>query len=56
MEYHHTRVSHHASTLAFCDDGIVVENGILLEAGPLRDLEACRQMASVADTTKGGQV
>jgi ATP-binding cassette, subfamily B, bacterial MsbA len=49
-------VSHHASTLAFCDDGIVVENGILLEAGPLRDLEAGRQMTSVADTTKGRQL
>ena len=40
-------VSHHASTLAFCEDGVVIQGGVLVEAGPLRDLEACRQMTVV---------
>jgi subfamily B ATP-binding cassette protein MsbA len=35
-------VSHHASTLAFCDDGVVIEDGVLLESGPLSDLKAGR--------------
>lgn len=33
-------VSHHASTLAFCENGVVIEGGVLLETGPLRDLGA----------------
>jgi subfamily B ATP-binding cassette protein MsbA len=37
-------VSHHASTLAFCDDGVVIDRGTLVESGPLRELRAGRQM------------
>jgi subfamily B ATP-binding cassette protein MsbA len=37
-------VSHHASTLAFCDDGVVIDRGTLVESGPLRELAASRQM------------
>jgi len=33
-------VSHHASTLAYCDDGVVIQDGVLLEAGPLGELNA----------------
>ena len=38
-------VSHHASTLAFCDDGIVIDRGTLVECGPPRELAASRQMS-----------
>jgi hypothetical protein len=38
--------------LAFCEDGVVIEGDVLLETGPLRDLEACRQMTFVAEKTK----
>lgn len=41
-------VSHRASTLAQCDDGIVIENGVLIEAGPLQQLEAYRQMMAAS--------
>jgi ABC-type multidrug transport system fused ATPase/permease subunit len=37
-------VSHHASTLAFCEDGVVVDRGTLVESGALRQLATARQM------------
>jgi subfamily B ATP-binding cassette protein MsbA len=37
-------VSHHASTLAFCDDGVVIDHGTLVEAGPLRELSVGHQI------------
>jgi ATP-binding cassette, subfamily B, bacterial MsbA len=48
-------VSHHASTLAFCDDGIVIDRGTLVESGPLRELAASRQMLFPAEQNGGHQ-
>lgn len=45
-------VSHHASTLAFCDDGVVIDRGTLVESGPLRELAAIRQMLYNASETE----
>lgn len=41
-------VSHHPSALEFCQDGIVVRDGAVLEAGPLAELHAYRQMTLAA--------
>jgi subfamily B ATP-binding cassette protein MsbA len=38
-------ISHRKSTLAACDDGIVIEDGRITEAGPLRSLSYYRRMA-----------
>ncbi|MBR0934947.1 ABC transporter ATP-binding protein [Bradyrhizobium jicamae] len=42
-------VSHHASTLAFCDDGVVIDRGTLVESGPLLELAASRNMSFAAE-------
>ena len=41
-------ISHRKSTLAACDDGIVIEAGRITEAGPLRTLSYFRRMAGDA--------
>jgi subfamily B ATP-binding cassette protein MsbA len=38
-------VSHRASTLALCDDGVVIAHGRVVEAGPLGSLDAWRRMS-----------
>jgi subfamily B ATP-binding cassette protein MsbA len=48
-------VSHHASTLTFCDDGVVIDRGTLVESGPLRELRASRQMLFTAETSDDPQ-
>ena len=40
-------ISHHASTLAFCDRGVVLSDGKVVEAGPLKELEGFRAMATL---------
>jgi len=40
-------VSHRASTLASCDDGVVLADGEVVEVGPLAQLDAYRQMTAV---------
>ena len=37
-------ISHRASTLALCDDGVVIANGRVIETGPLATLSTWRQM------------
>ena len=37
-------ISHRASTLAFCDDGVVVADGRVAESGPLGELAAYRRI------------
>jgi subfamily B ATP-binding cassette protein MsbA len=37
-------ISHRRSTLALCEDGIVLDSGRLVEAGPLRSLDYYRRM------------
>ncbi|GJD50020.1 Heterocyst differentiation ATP-binding protein HepA [Methylobacterium crusticola] len=37
-------VSHRASTLAACEAGVVIEDGVVVESGPLATLAAYRQM------------
>jgi len=37
-------VSHHATTLASCDDGIVIEDGRIVEMGPLKTLQVGRSL------------
>ena len=41
-------VSHRASTLSYCDDGLVVEAGTVTEGGKLRSLSAYRDMLASA--------
>jgi subfamily B ATP-binding cassette protein MsbA len=38
-------ISHHRSTLAVCQDGIVIDRGKILAAGPLRELDYYKRMA-----------
>ncbi len=39
-------ISHRKATLAACEDGIVIDGGRVIEAGPLRDLEYFRSMGA----------
>jgi len=39
-------ISHRASTLARCDDGIVIENGHVVDFGSLETLEAYRTISA----------
>jgi subfamily B ATP-binding cassette protein MsbA len=39
-------ISHRTTTVAACDDGIVLENGRVMEAGPLSHLQYFRAMAA----------
>ena len=52
-EHHHFRtlliVSHRKTTIAACQRGIVLEDGKVVETGPLEDLAYFRQMAGTAD-------
>ena len=41
-------ISHRQSTLAACQDGVVIDDGEILEAGPLHTLEYYRTMAGEA--------
>ena len=41
-------VSHRATTLACCDDGVVIEAGRVAESGPLNSLAAYRRMVPAA--------
>lgn len=41
-------VSHRRSTLAACEDGIVIENGRIIEAGPLENLAYFKSMAGAS--------
>ena len=41
-------ISHRQSTLAACRDGVVIDHGEILEAGPLHRLEYYRAMAGEA--------
>lgn len=38
-------ISHRKSTLAICEDGIVLEDGKVIATGPLRDLQYHREMS-----------
>ena len=40
-------ISHRPSTLAVCQNGIVIEDGRIKECGPLPELAAFRQMNGV---------
>ena len=41
-------VSHRASTLGFCDDGVVLDQGHVTEAGRLKGLTAYRRLAEIS--------
>jgi ABC-type bacteriocin/lantibiotic exporter with double-glycine peptidase domain len=41
-------ISHRASTIAFCDDAIVLARGVVLESGPLTSTLAFRTMQAGA--------
>jgi subfamily B ATP-binding cassette protein MsbA len=43
-------ISHRPSTLASCDDGIVLDAGVVKESGPLESLRAYRSMFSARDS------
>jgi ABC-type bacteriocin/lantibiotic exporter with double-glycine peptidase domain len=42
-------ISHRASTVAFCDDAIVLGRGVVLESGPLLSTLAFRTMQAGAN-------
>jgi subfamily B ATP-binding cassette protein MsbA len=44
-------ISHRASTLACCQDGVVVEGGRIVDAGILSELPAYRRMAADGSLT-----
>lgn len=41
-------ISHRASTLACCDDGVVIDDGQIIEAGPLDGLDTWRRMVATS--------
>jgi len=43
-------ISHRKTTLSACENGIVLEQGRVLEAGPLKDLDYFKQMAGDRET------
>jgi subfamily B ATP-binding cassette protein MsbA len=45
-------ITHRTSTLAFCDDGIVLDAGRVVEAGELVDLDAYRKIASLIESER----
>ncbi len=42
-------ISHRASTLACCDDGVVIAGGRVVESGPLNELVAYRRMMATTE-------
>ena len=42
-------ISHRASTLAACQDGVVIEDGRIVDAGSLKELPAYRRLTEFAD-------
>lgn len=40
-------VSHRMSTLSFCDEGVVLEDGRVIEAGPLKELPSYHRLATL---------
>jgi subfamily B ATP-binding cassette protein MsbA len=46
-------ISHRASTVANCDDGVALENGHVVETAPLGDLAAYRMMRTLTEEASG---
>jgi subfamily B ATP-binding cassette protein MsbA len=45
-------ISHRPSTIAACDDGVVLDAGRVVESGPLSELSFVRQMMAVPQATR----